>query len=592
MSSSTIEQVNIEEKVECPYCKCAFSNKDERNRHIALSGDCWAKANSDRAKADPLWLIESGKLTIKTKSGEKKKFILNSTQKRVLKIIKDRINSGKPIRLWVLKARQMGISTLIEAILFAYASQRVGINTCVLADDSKGSNYIFEMQKLFYDELESYLKPRIKQSNEKKLAFRTNSQVLIDTAENKNAGHKFTFYGIHLSEVSRFPYGVEVVMKGLCQTVPNLAGTMIIGETTANGFNEFHQRWCDAVDGKSEWEAVFLPWHEHEEYKLPLENDKLYPIDGMKFTSNIGKVKFLEEEIELQKKFNLTDEQLNWRRFYIVNYCNGILKDFYEQYPSTQEEAFISTGDSFFDKDGLNEQEIVEPKSIGNIVKFEGEYVFRENETGLFKIYEYPKKGEEYIIGGDTAEGLEHGDESTWVVVNNRTNETACVYNHRIPPDDFAQDGIILANFYNEAMIAPENKGYGYGVCQDIWNSYGNIYRNIKTKEGNEKETKDLGFNTNSSTRREMLAQLNEEIKEGSTDLKDKDLIRQCQTFVNVNGKPQAEKGKNDDLVIARAIAGQVRKQYPYVKKVSYEKERLVRITPEPGDLQNGGFGF
>ena len=92
---------------------------------------------------------------------------------------------------------------------------------------------------------------------------------------------------------------------------------------------------------------------------------------------------------------------------------------------------------------------------------------------------------------------MEHGDESVWFVGNKKTNRTACVYNHKIPPDEFSEDGILVANFYNQAMIAPENKGYGYGVCQDIYKQYGNIYRNIKTKTGSQVETKDLGFNTN-----------------------------------------------------------------------------------------------
>ncbi|GAI76767.1 unnamed protein product, partial [marine sediment metagenome] len=163
--------------------------------------------------------------------------------------------------------------------------------------------------------------------------------------------------------------------------------------------------------------------------------------------------------------------------------------------------------EGFFDKEGLEAQKIIEPKAIGNIVKAEGEYVLREDEAGRFKLYEYPKKDEEYVIGGDTAEGLEHGDESVWVVINKRTSETVCVYNHRIPPDEFAEDGILLANYYNEAIIAPEAKGYGYGVCQDIWKDYGNIYRNVKTKTGEEKETNDLGFITSTPSRRQMLAQ-------------------------------------------------------------------------------------
>ena len=581
-------------QIACPYCFTEFPSQKDLQSHVVDTKACYIKTCQDRAKHDPLWLVENGLLTIKTKEGAKKPFLLNSTQKRVLMVIKEKIRLGKPIRLWILKARQLGISTLIEAIIFAFTSQKSGINACVLADDLKGSNYIFEMEKLFYDDLESYLKPPIKHSNEKKLAFKTDSQVLVDTAENKNAGQKFTFQYLHMSECSRFPYGIEIIMKGLMQAIPNMAGTMVIGETTANGFNEFRDRWNEAKDGKSEWEALFLPWFEHEEYKMALVASALYPIEGIKFKSVTEKEKFLIEEKELKKKFNLTDEQINWRRFYIVNYCNGYVKDFYEQYPSTDDEAFISTGEGFFDKDGLALQEIIEPKAVGNIVKVEGEYVFREYDAGRFKIYEYPKEGEEYVIGGDTAEGLDHGDGSGWVVKNKKTRDVACVYYHRIPPDEFASDGIMLANYYNEAIIAPENKGYGYGVCQDIWKEYGNIYRNVKTKEGTDKETNELGFNTNRSTRSEMLMQLNEEIKERSTKLNDRELIRQCQSFINIDGKAQAEKGKSDDLVICAAICSQVIKQYPFTRVAKYSKDSYSdeRVMVSAENKSNGGFGF
>ena len=67
---------------------------------------------------------------------------------------------------------------------------------------------------------------------------------------------------------------------------------------------------------------------------------------------------------------------------------------------------------------------------------------------------------------------------------------------------------------------------------------------------------------------------MNEEIKENATELLDKDLIRQCWTFVNIDGKAQAQKGMKDDLVIARSIFSQVRNQFPYVKSSFHDKMR------------------
>jgi len=128
-----------------------------------------------------------------------------------------------------------------------------------------------------------------------------------------------------------------------------------------------------------------------------------------------------------------------------------------------------------------------------------------------------------------------------------------------------------MGYYYNESIIACESKGYGTSVNQGLYKRYGKVYRRIRTKTGIKEQTMELGWNTNSSTRPQMLAQLAEEIAEGSTELVDNSLISQSWTFINntKRGQPEAEKGKSDDMVMARAIAGQVRLEQPY-------KERFI----------------
>ena len=521
-------------------------------------------------ETDPLFLVEGGFLTIKTKSGELVRLKLNTIQRMVLDKIKSIMKRGKAVRLWILKARQTGISTLIEAVVYAFTSQKEAVNSLVVADDIDGANYIFGMQKLFQEALDPHLKPVPKHSNEKKMEFEgLHSQILIDTSENVNAGRKYTFRSVHLSEVAYFK-DLSGLMLGLNQSVPNLQGTMIIGETTANGIgNQFYKEWQSASLGLNDWETLFIPWFMVDEYKLSLTNG-MYPVDSIDFFTPTDKERFLMDEQKLKEKFNLSMEQLNWRRWCIVNNCNRVVLSFNQEYPDSPETAFISTGDLFFDKSALKMQNIKKPKAIGNIVKEEGIYKFRENPSGLFKIYEFPLKDGQYCIGADPAEGLENGDKSSSVVLNKNTNQTQAVYNHNIPPDRFAEDLIKLGHFYNDALIACENKGYGYSVNQDLYKNYGRVYRKIKTKKGFNEPTMELGWNTNTVTRPQMLAQFAEEIFNESTELLDADLIRQCWTFVNnpKRGRPEAEQGECDDMVISRAIAGQVRIEQPYKDRV------------------------
>jgi len=532
----------------------------------------------DLVSKEPMFLVEGAFLTIKTKAGELVKFKLNTVQKKVLDKIKEIMSRDKPVRLWILKARQTGISTLVEALVYAFTSQKNATNSLVIADNVDGANYIFGMQKLFQEALDDHLKPLPKHSNEKKLEFdKIHSQILIDTAENLSAGRKFTFRNVHLSEVAYFK-DLKTLMLGLNQSVPNLKNTIVIGETTANGIgSQFYDEWQNASLGTSDWETLFIPWFEVEEYTKPIEG-QLYPVESIDFSSPTEKEKFLMEETSLSKKYGWSKEQINWRRWCIVNNCNRNVLQFNQEYPDSPETAFISTGDLFFDKSALKAQDITKPKAIGNIVKEEGKYVFRNDQTGLFKIYQFPMRGEEYVIGGDPAEGLENSDKTSAVVLNKRSNKTVCAYNHNIAPDRFAEDLIKLGHYYNSSIVVCENKGYGYSVNQDLYKKYGRVYRKIKTKKGFTEPTLDLGWNTNSVSRPQMLAQFAEEISNGSTELLDKDLILQCWTFINnpKKGKAEAERGKNDDLVIARAIAGMVRIEQPY-KNREFRKKKKVR---------------
>lgn len=520
---------------------------------------------------NPFNLVRHGFLSIKTKSQGIRKLYPNTVQKKFIDTIEKLFFSGKPVRVLCLKARQMGISTIIEAIIYAFTSRMKGINSFVIADDLEGANYIFEMQKMFQEYLDKHLKPRIKHSNEKKLAFSgLQSQILIDTADNKNIGRKFTIQFSHLSECSRYTRPLPEILSGLGHAVPNAAGTMVFLETTANGYEEFYDLWISAMNGKSDWLPLFYAWHEFPEYSLPLEGGQLYPIDNVRFSTPLEKENFLMDEQVIKKRYNLTDEQLNWRRWDLVNNCSGDVNKFNEDNPGCWQDAFVATGNLYFNREALKKQEISKPLAIGNIVKEDGKYIFREDSVGLFKIYEFPKKGEQYVVAGDPAEGLEHGDKSSGIVLNKRTNKTTCTYNHNIAPDRFEEDLIKMVSFYNEGIVACESKGYGYSINQGLYKHYGKVYRKVNTSTGVKKQTLDLGFNTNSVTRPQMLSQLAEEITEGSTDLLDQDLIQQTWTFINnlKRGQPEADRGKCDDMVMARAIAGQVRLENPYKEKV------------------------
>lgn len=561
-------------------------------------------------KSAPEDMIKAGLLKIKTKSDGVKPLIQNNAQ-IIFKACIDKIrDEDKPVRVLLLKARQMGLSTATEALVFCNTSQREGINSLVIADDIKGSNYIFEMQKLFYEELDDHLKPAIKHSNEKKLEFEgIHSQVMIDTAENKDVGRKMTLQFVHISEAAFFT-DLNKIMLGLNQSVPSKPGTMIIIESTANGVgNAFYDMWQQAKKGSSEWRTVFIGWHELPEYSMDLTGasrsipGEMYPIDSIRQEA----IPFLAEEKKIQIAYELTNEQMNWRRWCIVNNCNGEVDLFRQEYPCDDNEAFLMSGSGWFDRDGLLKQEsrrsswlvkvgingVKNRVVTGNIVKFEGKYRFREALDGRYRLYETPQSDASYCVGADAAEGLPHGDDSTFVILNKKTNRVAMVMNCKADTDELADDLIKVGNYYNMAMVAPENKGYGSAVCRKLYAGYGNVYRRIRDNTGNPVVSNDLGWNTNVTSRDQMLMQIREEIREGSIDVMDDEILSQMRTFINdpKRKKPMAENGKKDDLVIALAIACMVRVYYPHVSRHKVEEARSRFHAANPV-LPNQGYKF
>ena len=521
-----------------------------------------------KAKSNPLSLIEDGHLWIKTKVGTLEKLILNNAQKHILGIIKILLGKNKPVRLIVLKSRQTGCSTLIEAILYSFTSQKPNINSFILADDKDGSNYLFEMSKLYQEKCPEYLRPLEKRSNEKKLEFdKIHSQILIDTAENKKAGREITIQYAHLSEYALFPYPSEV-MLGLSQAVPSLPNTMIIKESTAQGFNHFKDDWDKAVRGETDYVPIFIPWYWDEGYRMSADG---LVIGDLK----LGDVSKHEPQLATQMRqegIDFIEERLVWRRWCIKNNCEGKVSLFSQEHPSNSDEAFIASGDCTFDKEELVRQLKLnkKPIAIGNIIQDDYQWKFRADLQGDFKFFEAikPRIQEEYIVTGDACSGSGE-DYAFLVALGKRSNSVLATYRAKVDSDILADKAMRLASLLHNAEVAIENNSYGFHANLKLRSIYGNVYRQEKVDSDSGQIAEIYGWTTSSKTRADMLGELKEDIRNKCITINDEIIIRECLTFVKNkdSGKEEAEEGANDDGVITLAIAASIRRRRPFVPK-------------------------
>ncbi len=291
------------------------------------------------ALQDPLTLIEDGHLSIKTKSATLERFIPNRAQRRFLERFRILWQENRIIRINLLKARQVGLSTLIEAIIFSMTSYNENTNSLIIADDLDGSNYIFEMSKLYQEQMPSHLAVPEKRSNQKKLEFDgIHSQILIDTAQNSDAGRKYTFRLVHLSEYAFFD-NANTLMDGLSNSVPALPRTMIIKETTANGLNHFKDEWDAAAAGESDYVNIFVPWYWGDDYRMAVDNTFVL---GYRALHDITTDEKMLHASMMQEGIDFIEERLMWRRWCIRNNCRGLVSIFRQEYPSTPAEAFVA----------------------------------------------------------------------------------------------------------------------------------------------------------------------------------------------------------------------------------------------------------
>lgn len=235
--------------------------------------------------------------TIIDKSGKEVKFILNPPQADFITKI-----SGRDI---ILKARQEGFSSAILGIgtnKFIYGENE----RCVsISNESSATQRLLDRVKFYIKSYErkNELQIPMKYNSRSEMVFDgRNNSFYIGTAGSREFGRGDTITFLHLSEFF-FYADPERLLAGIMQAVvPN--GLVFI-ESTANGFNFGKTFWDRTVAGETGFKHHFY---------------------GPEW---IYTPEFLE-----QKKKEL-----------------GRL--YQQEYPSSPEEAFLTSGDSYFDKEAL-----------------------------------------------------------------------------------------------------------------------------------------------------------------------------------------------------------------------------------------------
>jgi hypothetical protein len=489
-------------------------------------------------------------LTIQTKDLTTEKFNIDGqfawAQREFIAEIEKQYNAGKPVRIIVLKARQLGISTATEGVLFWWSFIHSGTSGLVIAHEADATSSLFEKTQLYWDTWPFRDLYETKYASQKRfLWLPTRSTLRVATAKNVQSGRSRTLHAVHASECAYYPEP-EALMLGLRQTIPNKHGSIVVLESTANGIgNWFHNEWSMAEEGDSDYVPLFFPWFKHYEYAMQ--------------TTLSSPLELNADERNLLK-LGASYENIEWRRWAIKNLCANDEETFKQEYPSTPHEAFITSGTNIFPLGKLDECFKPLPGFKGTLLEHNGKVRWVADATGPLTVFKAPTKSpanwQRYFVSGDPSMTIE-GDPASIQVINRQTLEQVAVWHGRIDPINFAKEMMKLGKWYHNAELCPEVEGGGQAAIATIINyNYPNVWQHVWADKAPGKVATSFGWSTNYNRKRWSVGRLKYLLVQNSIIIHDKRTYNQMRNFIVL---PSGEMGNasrqmHDDTVMALAI--------------------------------------
>ena len=416
----------------------------------------------------------------------------------------------------ILKCRQMGMSWLVAAyalwLCMFFEDKRV----LMISIKDVTAKALLKKVKVLYRSLPDFLQFEITENNTSRFCFCTGGEV-ESVPSSEDAGRSDALSLLIMDEAA-FIRDIQKIWQSAYPTLSTGGSAIVL--STPNGLGNFYSDlWHKAVEGSSMFNPIRLHWWYRPDYH--------------------------NEWFRMQKA-NLTTMQL----------AQEVTGD------------FIASGNLVFDAEALRALQehcsMIHPLEI----------LYPEPDTngqtcGLY-IFERPQPGEEYILSMDLAKG-NGGDFNAGHVCKRSSGLHVAEYRSGLPLNVFNPRAFELGMLYNHAVAAPENNNMGVAtVLYFQQNQYPRIYE--YTNPLNPDSGGELGFPTNTLTRPLLIDELGTSIKEGVSGIQGVRTANELLNFAwSKKAKPEALKGKYDDLVLGYAINR-------YVRKTSYSTPDLPML--------------
>ncbi len=489
------------------------------------------------------------RLTILDDRGRIRRFRPNPGQLMFLQSVEDQFKDRGYARNIILKARQIGFSTMIGAVGYQLCHLFDNYFGLVMAHDRETGGNLLGMVKRYraYDPF-APLYP-LKSDSKATLEWEHNNSWLnVATAGNRETGRGTTKRFIHQSEAAFYPDPKRTInaLKNAIHPVPS---TFMAIESTANGVgNAFHTEWEMAVAGETMFVPLFFAWHQHEVYRATAIG--ISPV-----------IASYTEDERVLRRLGIDDDQLAWRRWKIRD-LGGDLLQFHQEFPADPEEAFLSTGTNAFPADALKAHYVPDAGYRGLLIEDHEGVKFKASADGHLVVFKAPSRDMEfgeYVIGADPT-NTTRGDYAVAQVVNRRTLEQVAVMRLRCDAVEFGKHLYRLGEYYNFATVGPEVEGPGgltIGTLQGL--AYPNIYMRAEKldKTPGKLTGSQWGWSTSLQTKHIAVGYGINALTQSSLLIHDPITYKEMKNYVTLpnGGYGNGDGSPNDDTVMALLIA-------------------------------------
>jgi hypothetical protein len=538
---------------------------------------------------------------------------LLGSQTYVMEEIAKGLNQGTHFFV-ILKGRQLGITTISLALDLYWHFKNPGFQGTLTTDTEENRDQFRTTLAMYMDGLPPEFKIPLMTHNRNQMVLKNRSRLFYQVAGLRAKGSLGRGKGItylHGTETSSWgdEEGLASLLASLAEKNPN---RLYLFESTARGFNMWHDMWQVAKKARTQ-KAIFCGWWRNELYAADPKSD-VYRVywDGKLSPEE----KEWTREVKKLYQVEVNTRQIAWWRWKL----NEGLKDealMYQEFPPTEDYAFIMTGSSFFSHTRCTDQAKVAKKLLPRYYRFSMGQYFEDTELiqstermATLTLWEEPIDNAYYVIGADPAYGSSDWADRFCIQIYRAyadgLDQVAEFATSEINTYQFAWIICYLAGAYKNSTLNLEVNGPGQAVINEMRN----LRRQAQTMEPKKARQLDdvlshmqhylwrrndslggvsnsLGYLTTHSSKERMLNYFKDYFERGMMNVYSMDLLEEMKSVVRDQGSIAAYGRNKDDRVIATALAcvayaEQLMPRLMQMRMTRARKEEAITPVQEP----------